>query len=216
VKRCSLENVRKMFSEPDDLLRWEVDGVDSDHRSLVDIALHSQIDSGHNLEVLDHLLNLSPKYFMQQMSMTSGGYRNLAPLGNLLSWALNETNIPDVLAVVQWLCRSGIMTDTLFNHCASDSGWGGEGQREIPPGPFGIRPKTWKSAVDVVREHGSGISGIEDVIAELEHWQQMSPAEKRQLTEQRFESLLRPALSKKKNSINNNEAGSQGGDGGEK
>jgi len=192
---ANLEEVKKLFKEPTDLLRWEIDGVDSDHSSLIKVALVGHMKHQHNQEVLEHLLGLSPKYFMQQMSMTSGGYSNATILDTIFTCG-GRQDVPAgaLLRVVQWICSSGIMTETLFAHCRGKTGWGGEEQRSIPKDKrVGIRPVSWKSAVDVAQEEGVG----DDVVAELRRWETLPAAEKRQATEQRFEDLLAPALPKK-------------------
>merc|ERR1712066_89975 len=145
-----------------------------------------------NQQVLDYLLSLSPKYFMQQMSMPAGGYTNELPLRAVLRQAEQASG---VLAVIQWMCKSGVMTETLFTHCESPlTGWGGEEQRKIPERKkFGIRAKTWKSASQIARESGA-TPGMADVIAELDRWDLLTAVEKRRLTEERFEDLLAPAL----------------------
>jgi hypothetical protein len=196
-----LEDIEKLFVDPKDLLRWQVDGVDGDHQNLVYIALTCHVfkGKGHNVEVLDHLLRLSPKHFMQQLTMTSFGYANQGPLHTVLCSMNNAEKAADILAVVKWMCRTGVMTDTVFTYCAGTSGWGGLGQKDIPPLPAqqGVRPEVWKSATAFAREKGSNVEGMADVIAELERWEKLPAAEKQMLTEDKFEDLLAPALPKK-------------------
>jgi len=206
---ASLEDIKKLFKEPADLLRWQVDGVDGDHQSLVFAALVGQVTNNqtqgnqYNQQVLDYLLSLSPKYFMQQMTMPAGGYTNESPLRAVLRQAEQASG---VLAVIQWMCKSGVMTETLFTHCESRTGWGGEEQRQIPEQKkFGIRAKTWTSAAQIARESGA-TPGMADVIAELDRWDLLTAVEKRRLTEERFEDLLAPALPKEMVSITANGA----------
>mmetsp|Transcript_130932 Transcript_130932/g.326667 ORF Transcript_130932/g.326667 Transcript_130932/m.326667 type:complete len:504 (-) Transcript_130932:410-1921(-) len=206
---ASLEDIKKLFKEPTDLLRWQVDGVDGDHQSLVYVALVGQVRNNqtqgnqYNRQVLDYLLSLSPKYFMQQMTMPAGGYTNVSPLCAVLRQAEQASGI---LAVIQWMCKSGVMTETLFTHCESRTGWGGEEQRQLPEQKkLGIRAKTWTSAAQIARESGA-TPGMADVIAELDRWDLLTAVEKRRLTEERFEDLLAPALPKKMVSITANGA----------
>jgi len=201
---ASLDAIKQFFKEPADLLRWQVNGVDGDHQSLAEAALVSQVKNNqtqgnqYNQEVLDYLLDLSPKYFMQQMSMPAGGYTNQSPLRAVLRYTSQASG---VLAVIRWMCKSGVMTETLFTHCESRTGWGGEEQRQLPEQKkFGIRTKTWTSAAEIARE-SSATPGFEDVIAELDRWELLSAVEKRRLSEERFEELLAPALPKKTVSI---------------
>jgi hypothetical protein len=109
-----IADVKAAFSEPTDLLRWLVGEKEIDHQS----TLHLAFERG-DVEILQHLLQLSPKHFMEILTMAApeSCYEgDSAFYGGLVSplRAAIEANRCDAIS---WMCESGVMTDTVFANC---------------------------------------------------------------------------------------------------
>jgi len=105
-----LGKVKADFKKPEDLNRWEIDGVDSAHGGALELAFGAM-----NVDILDHLLRVAPVPFMQQITMKTSTFLFTAnPLGHAFSIGRRSDKAEKLLAVVKWVCASGVMTDTIF------------------------------------------------------------------------------------------------------
>jgi len=112
LRTGTLEDVKAAFTEPRDLLRWMADPADDD--SVISLSIPADVD------MLKHLFQLSPKYFMQLMGIVSNtnGY-----VTTPLRWAIFDRK----KELIVWMCESGVMTDALFQNCG-DNAAGADGQ----------------------------------------------------------------------------------------
>jgi len=178
----TLEDVKRAFVEPRDLLRWMADSIDDTPLISLCLACCAKCAKRKdNVEVLKHLFQLSPKYFMQLMGMVSLTIQG--PI-TLLSWAVYRKQ----KEVISWMCESGVMTDAIFQNCFGScagswmDGLGADGQM--------------LSALDFVRglpeKHGD--YGRDPVFKEIEtvlqEWLALSEEERRGRTEALFIDVL--------------------------
>jgi len=169
LRTGTLEEVKEAFTEPRDLLRWMGNPADGDGANTLDIALIRG-----DVEMLQHLVQVSPIYFMQLLGMISSGCPTKAPL----MWGI-ETKQKNVIS---WMCEAGIMTDTLFAHMMP------EGPHFVSGDGFTTR---FSSALEEVRKLKESPERSELAIA-LEAWSSLPEHERKGRTEAFFCDLIWP------------------------
>lgn len=102
--------MKSLFTKPADLLLWNP--REHNNREGNCNVLHIAFERG-DIEILKHLLELSPKHFMQLLTMGDCPYSVEweAPLERAIRFRHHS--------IVRWMCETGIMTQTVFNTCCA-------------------------------------------------------------------------------------------------
>jgi len=170
----TLEEVKDHFKEPRDLLSWLSDPADDGHVT----SVHAAMQRG-DVDILKHLLQLSPKYFYQLLGMvTESNGIPRTPLNSVVNGSKPERS----LAVISWMCSSGVMTDTLFTKLGTDYDLGFGGYPEGLPTEEDLKAGGilhTLTAVEQVRRK----KGMEESVKVLEEWQGLPDNERKGRTE---------------------------------
>lgn len=175
LRSSDLDAVCALFSKESDLQRWSEDDIDEMQTSTLSIAFSEMV-----LSVLQHLFELSPVLFMQQLGMPSGdcGWARWTPLSLVCTdyfkngggWhqRRREHKGARLAPLLQWLCRNGLMTRTLLPQCFGQLG--GKLLERQSDVPAGVMPEPAKQV--------------------LQQWQQLSDHEQDTLTIAAFAHVL--------------------------
>jgi len=106
-----IQQVKGLIKTPEDMLRWEADGVDGCHRFVLERAFCAM-----NVAVLQYLLELSPLHFMQQILMVNGqyAYTKFTPIAAAIAKGQHKDE-SKLCECLQWVCDSGVMTDSVLS-----------------------------------------------------------------------------------------------------
>lgn len=103
---------KALLNKPCDLLYWLV-GFDSPDLTTVHIAFQTGV-----VDIVRHLAHLSPKHFMQILTVGSGeGWPTYG-----FTTPLKEALLHNRHDLVSWMCETGVMTDIVFEQCKYGSG----------------------------------------------------------------------------------------------